>query len=154
MNKASSGSDYNPAISNNMIMGPGIASSNITIQILNDNDPELGENLLVEITSAEVLGLPAESNTVKVVSPKIMNVTIIENDQPYGLFGVFITKTGTKGSSYAIIEPESGDTSITFEVRRSQGLLRFVAQSLKELFICLKKLLLYHFSSFFIFNST
>ena len=124
MSKASSGSDYNPVIGNSMIMGPGIATSNITIQILKDNVPELGENFLVEITSAEVLGLPVESNTVKVVSPKIMNVTIIENDQPYGLFGVFITGTVTRGSSYAIIEPESGSTSITFEVRRSQGLLR------------------------------
>lgn len=105
-------------------MGPGIANSNITIQILKDSVPELGENFLVEMISAEVVGLPAGSNSVKVVSPKIMNVTIIENDQPYGLFGVFITKTGTGGSSYAINEPESGSTSITFEVRRSQGLLQ------------------------------
>ena len=124
ISKASSSADYSPELDGSVIIRPGIASSNITIQILKDNAPELGENFLVEITSAEVLGLPAGSNTVKVVSPKIMNVTIIENDQPYGMLSVFITKTGTRGSSFAIIEPESDSTSITFEVRRSQGLLR------------------------------
>ena len=121
--RAQSGGDYGAAVSQSITMGPGAAFGNITIEIFEDSTPELDESFLVEITRAEVIGLPSGSNSVRLGEPKIINVTIRANDQPYGLFGIYMKNTGGNGSSYAVIEPDSGATSVTFEVRRNQGAL-------------------------------
>ena len=104
-------------------MGPGTAFGNITIEILQDSTPELDESFLVEITRAEVIGLPSGSNSVRLGEPKTINVTIRANDQPYGLFGIYMKNIGGNGTNYAVIEPDSGATIVTFEVRRNQGTL-------------------------------
>ena len=121
VNGAKSGGDYEAVVSQSIIMGPGIASSNVTVKIINDNIPELNEHFIVELTRAEVIGLPAGSNVVPIGEPKTVNVTIRANDQPFGLLGIYMKNTGGSGTNYAIIEPDSGATSVTFEVRRNQG---------------------------------
>ena len=121
ISRAQSGGDYRAAVGESTDLGPGVASGNVTVQILRDNAPELDESFLVEITSAEALGLPSGSNNVPIREPKTVNVTIRANDQPYGLLGIYMKNTGGNGSNYAVVEPESGTTTVTFEVRRSQG---------------------------------
>ena len=119
--RAQSGADFEAVVGQSAVMGPGVAFANASIKILKDNVPELEESFLVEITRAEAVGLPSGSNTVRLSEPRTVNVTIRANDQPYGLLGIYMKNTGGNGTYYAIIEPESGTTSITFEVRRDQG---------------------------------
>ena len=120
--RAQSGADFEAAVEQSTAMGPGVTFANATIKILRDDIPELEESFLVEITRAEVVGLPSGSNNVRLTEPRTVNVTIRANDQPYGLFGIYMKNTGGNGTYFAIIEPESGSTSITFEVRRDQGM--------------------------------
>ncbi len=121
-NKASPGNDFKSALDQTIQLGPGESRGRIPITILSDNLPELNEQFLVEITKAETVGITPMS-LLTVANPSVMNVTISANDQPYGLFSINIENTGTAGRSYAIVEPESGTTSITFKVKRTQGLL-------------------------------
>ncbi len=101
-------------------LDPGKAFGSIPITIIKDDVPELDENFLVEITRAETVGI-TPSSSLKIGTPSLMNVTIAANDQPFGLFSLNIADTGTDGKTFAIIEPENGQTSINFEIKRTQG---------------------------------
>ena len=103
-------------------MPPNIASGHVQVKILKDNVAEVDEQFLIEIYRAEVVGMPSGSSpNVRIGAPRVINVTIAANDQPYGLFGIYFKDTGTVGTTYHLIEPETGQSSVTFEIRRSQG---------------------------------
>eukprot|EP00794_Sanderia_malayensis_P009868 gene9868-10878_t len=128
MNQASSGTDYGSAFDQTIEFAPGQSFQSIPITIYKDNQPELDEQFLVEVTKAETVGITPKS-TVRIGTPNTMNITISANDDPYGLFTINIANTGTDGRSYAIIEPDSGRTSISFDIKRTQGSLGVVSVS-------------------------
>ena len=108
-------------------MGSGVSAANISIEILSDNAPELDEHFVVELTRVEVVGVTATAqNQPRIGSPSSANVTILSNDQPYGLFqlALAISDPGSAANRYTIIEPESGNTAVTLYIDRKQGKLQ------------------------------
>ena len=76
------------------------------------------------MTGVEVVGYdPTEENRPKVDGITRMNVTIQENDYPYGLFGLRVEREQVlqSNSQYFVYEPDESRIPITFYITRGKG---------------------------------
>ena len=61
----------------------GQTSAFVPVQIVNDNQPEFNESFVIQLEESSLTG------GAKLGTPKECVVTILENDYPYGLIGIF-----------------------------------------------------------------
>ncbi|XP_048584248.1 adhesion G-protein coupled receptor V1 isoform X2 [Nematostella vectensis] len=116
---AEPGIDFTPVSNNSVVLPHGQANGNITIQILNDSLPELGETFMVFIERVELIGQNSGFPPV-IGSPRTVNVTIVTNDDAHGLFVIEAVSPdpGSGGTRQTILEQEA---PVTFVVRRLAG---------------------------------
>ena len=105
------GTDYSKATPNSpLVFAVGQSSRSITIQILDDTDPELQESFSVELTGVVNGGSLGDITE--------LNVFIALNDNPYGR----VTFSDTDLAGYVIDNPEDFPTSVSLTVERNDGL--------------------------------
>ena len=77
------GTDYQ-ASSYSIQLLNGQTNANVPVQIFNDDLPEFNESLVIQLEESSLTG------GAKLGSPRECTVTILENDYPYGLIGMFL----------------------------------------------------------------
>ncbi|XP_041643632.1 adhesion G-protein coupled receptor V1 [Cheilinus undulatus] len=92
-NQATAGEDYTPK-DNTIIMIDGATVALVTVTILPDDIPELGESFLVNITSVELVSGSAGAGQPSLQRPgmEVAEVTIQENDDPRGILQFSISE--------------------------------------------------------------
>ena len=66
-------------VSDSVFFEEGQTIANITVAILNDEEPELTEYFMIELTNTT---LPE----ALIAANRTANITVLENDSPYGIF--------------------------------------------------------------------
>ena len=100
--------DYIPLTNASVVIPKGHSEGNITISILNDSIPELGEMFGVKLEYVQLIGPPTGFDP-RLGSIERANVTILYNDNAHGLF-VILAKTadpGSGGSKVTVAEQEN-----------------------------------------------
>ena len=123
--RARAGLDFESIVNSNYaLIKNGSSYGSVSIIILSDLIPELGEIFEILLTGVEVVGYdPTEEIRPKVDGITRMNVTIQENDYPYGLFGLRVEREQVlqSNSQYFVYEPDESRIPITFYITRGKG---------------------------------
>ena len=102
-------------------MKNGSSDAVINITIYNDSIPELNETFQVSLTKVEVIDaivLPFDEPKINVNN--VINVTILSNDYPYGIFELSVDMA-MNYSKYVLFEPDGRNLPLTFNIYRRQG---------------------------------
>ena len=123
--RARAGLDFESIVNSNYaLIKNGSSYGSVSITILSDLIPELGEIFEILLTGVEVVGYdPTEEIRPKVDGITRMNVTIQENDYPYGLFALRVEREQVlqSNSQYFVYEPDESRIPITFYITRGKG---------------------------------
>lgn len=139
--RAGAGIDFTSITDGIALFPNGTSRSWITLEILNDNLPELDESFQIILTNVMVVGNFSTSGVVNSNrqglrsdnKPSLaphgsqLNITIEENDFPYGLFtlttDLMIPLIGGDSRKIAISEPskEQKSSSVVIHIERTRG---------------------------------
>ena len=115
------GSDFTTAVGQSVIIPTGLSTTQIPVTVFGDATPELNESLVVTITGVEVVtsgDVPAPTSTPLLGNQTSSILTILENDDPHGVFVVY--GSGGAGEVY-IGEPDTFSFGVMLTVERSRG---------------------------------
>ncbi|XP_066912895.1 adhesion G-protein coupled receptor V1-like isoform X2 [Clytia hemisphaerica] len=105
----------------------GSSRALITLTIINDTLPELDEMFQVILTKAvaakQVISLLSDLQPTILEDRNTVNVTIRENDYPYGLFRLSFDGIGVQPGSRDVMieEPDSNPVSLNIYIEREKG---------------------------------
>ena len=115
------GSDFTTAVGQSVVIPTGLSTAQIPVTVFGDATPELNESLVVTITGVEVVtsgDVPAPTSTPLLGNQTSSILTILENDDPHGVFVVY--GSGGAGEVY-IGEPDTFSFGVMLTVERSRG---------------------------------
>ena len=142
--RARAGLDFVSIVNSNYaLIKNGSSYGSVSITILNDSIPELEEIFEIHLTGVEVAGYnPTQENLPEIGGITRINVTIQENDYPYGLFGLQVEREQVlqNNSQYFVYEPNESRIPITFYISRGKGNISWTV------FHCVKSVRIWRYS--------
>ena len=142
--RARAGLDFVSIVNSNYaLIKNGSSYGSVSITILNDSIPELEEIFEIHLTGVEVVGYnPTQENLPEIGGITRINVTIQENDYPYGLFGLQVEREQVlqNNSQYFVYEPNESWMPITFYISRGKGNISWTV------FHCVKSVRIWRYS--------
>ncbi|XP_047139693.1 adhesion G-protein coupled receptor V1 isoform X1 [Hydra vulgaris] len=126
--KATPGADFGFIPNQFFVISNASSQSEIQVLIYSDEVPELDEMFQVELLGVEVVDDNVLVQDMHVIDDKkYVNITILENDEPYGMFALH--GFGISKNNYSVFEPENTNLTLEFYISRKKGAFKRVSVS-------------------------
>lgn len=99
---ATAGQDFQFIVNGNITIPAGVSTGYIPVTVYPDNIPELRENFTVELTGISILSVPQSSDLLPSLEGNPTDISIEENDIPYGSFRLSVAQTQVQEPSTSL----------------------------------------------------
>ncbi|XP_074651665.1 adhesion G-protein coupled receptor V1-like [Tubulanus polymorphus] len=124
MEQAQAGVDYAPVSNGQAIMKDGEDVVGLPISILQDNIPELNEQLIIKLEKVELVNDTQGSKELpKLGNKTLASVVIATNDNAYGLFRIFSNDPRASQNGSQVAVDEQDNLAVELQVERTGGSL-------------------------------
>ena len=117
--QATPGEDYGVVTDGYILIGEGVTESSVPVSIMADTIPELDEKFLVKLTRVDVTGEPpSPENSPYLGDPRDAVVTILSNDDTYGVFRLYSDSSLATDNGHTIPVEERPQLAVDLIVER------------------------------------